>query len=103
MAGGVTKGGAPRRAAEPATASVAVFEGRPTASGGEAVLFDSRDRRRSCGRDAVRSAAGRVPGGAPDVLDAGLCLLLYVGDLATPAARVRLATWCGSAANARST
>src|SRR5262245_14888046 len=72
-----------------------LFSGRPQGSG-EIILFDSaRDQDLHPLREAgtinrlIISFAGGAP--AADGLGAELCLLVYVGDLATPRARVKLA------------
>jgi hypothetical protein len=79
-----------------------LFEGAPAFTGGEAILFDSdRDADRTKLPEELTLSLLRVrfpsrapePGGGspPATLDPGLCLLLYVGDLSAPRARVRLA------------
>ncbi len=83
-------------AAEPAARVEPVFQGRPVFSGGEAVLLDT-----ARAKDASRVPASGVlvklviqfPQGTPPAgsLDAGLYLLIFVDDLASPRARVRLA------------
>lgn len=72
-----------------------LFDGVPTFAGGEAVLFDS-GRPGDVGKLAPRMLTRlrlRVSGGAvdPGRLDADLALLIFVGDLAAPRARVRVA------------
>jgi Ca-activated chloride channel family protein len=72
-----------------------LFSGVPGLENGEAVLFDSS---RKEDEDALPKEATfsrlrlRFPAGAPSAasVDADLYLLLYVGDLASPRARVRL-------------
>jgi Ca-activated chloride channel family protein len=76
--------------------ATALFKGVPAFAAGEAVLFDStRKKDASKVPDAaiLDRLELRFPDGAPDPdsLDAGLCLLIFVGDLASPRARVRLA------------
>jgi Ca-activated chloride channel family protein len=77
-------------------AATVVFSGVPAFSGGEAILFDSA--RDSTGKKlpnegTISRLRLSFPDGAPDPasLDAGLCLLVFVDDLASPRARVRLA------------
>jgi Ca-activated chloride channel family protein len=87
----------PAQAAMPAaTRSAILFSGVPHPVGGEAVLFDSAGPGATVALpDAATLSRLRVEfaGGAaaPESLDQGLSLLLFVGDLATPRARVRLA------------
>jgi Ca-activated chloride channel family protein len=73
-----------------------VFTGRPVFADGEAVLLDTARAE----DDAKAPAAGvltklmiRFAKGTPPAasLDPGLCLLIFVDDLASPRARVRLA------------
>ena len=75
---------------------VTVFSGTPKFSEGEAVLFDSsrdEDSDRLPEAATIRRLAVRLPDGTPDHrgLDRGLSLLIFVGDLSSPRARVRLA------------
>ncbi len=84
---------APAKPAPPP--STIVHSGVPAMSGGEAILFDStRDlaivlpETIKFGRIEVRFPDG-PPG--PRTLDPGLFLLIYIDDLASPRARVRLA------------
>ncbi|HXG13459.1 MAG TPA: VIT domain-containing protein [Gemmataceae bacterium] len=80
-------------AAAPAGSAV-LFAGTPRFAGGEAVLFDSAA---APGQVPERATIDRLqvrfPDGAPDPasLDPGLCLLIFVDDLASPRARARLA------------
>ncbi|MGH9935544.1 MAG: VIT domain-containing protein [Blastocatellia bacterium] len=72
-----------------------LFSGRPQGSGA-IILFDSaRDQAVHHLPEAgtINRLIISFPGGAPaaDSLGAGLCLLLFVDDLATPRARARLA------------
>jgi Ca-activated chloride channel family protein len=94
--------GAKHQAPSTAPTRSQLFEGTPAFTGGEALLFDSaRDEDRAKLPEEVTLSLLRVrfPSGAPEpgggpppaTLDPGLCLLLYVGDLSTPRARVRLA------------
>jgi Ca-activated chloride channel family protein len=81
-----------RKPAEPAV----VFLGIPEVEDGEAVLFDSsrkKDRDKLPGSGTIRGLRVRFPDGALDsaTLDPELKLLLFVGDLASPRAEVRLA------------
>ncbi|MGE0132999.1 MAG: VIT domain-containing protein [Blastocatellales bacterium] len=74
---------------------IALFSGRPQGSG-EIILFDSAQdqaSRQLSGRGKINRLIVSFPDGAPaaDNLGAGLCLLLFVDDLATPRARVKLA------------
>ncbi len=79
-----------------AASHTVVFAGVPAFQGREAVLFDSdrsEDAKKLPGggtlsRIEVRFA-GRAP--KPDSLDPGLALLIFVDDLSSPRARVRLA------------
>jgi Ca-activated chloride channel family protein len=79
----------------PAPASSTIFSGTPTLAGGEAVLFDSAQ---APNRGGIPEAATlsrlvvRFPGKAPDPrsVDAQLALWIFVDDLTTPRARVRL-------------
>lgn len=81
-------------AAEPAQAgSAVIFSGTPQFSAGEAVLFDSRQQPDSLPEAlTLTQLAVRFPAGAPDIqsLDPSLTILIYVDDLASPRARVRL-------------
>ncbi len=75
--------------------SVTLFEGTPVFQSGQALLFDSNrsgDAGRLAGQGTIRQLAIAFAKGAPDAdaLDAGLMLLIYVGDLATPRARASL-------------
>jgi Ca-activated chloride channel homolog len=73
-----------------------IFEGRPVFSGGEAVLLDT-SRAKDAGKVPASGLLAKLviqfPSGTPPAasLDAGLCLLIFVDDLAAPRARVRLA------------
>lgn len=81
--------------AEPETPSnTSLFSGSLAVTGPEAVLFDSSEEEsRLPGAASFSSLTVRFPDGASDLanLDPGLCLLLYIGDLAAPRMRVRLA------------
>jgi Ca-activated chloride channel homolog len=69
-----------------------VFRGRPAFTGGEALLFDSAaDGTGMLTGAVIRWLRLRFPGGAPATVERGLTLLIYVGDLSEPRARVRLA------------
>lgn len=80
----------------PASPAVEVFSGLATLEGGAAVLFDTgreADRRLMPGHHITLAGLRvRFPDGAPDArtIGARLCLLLFVGDMAAPRARVRL-------------
>ena len=81
---------------EPATRSRVLFSGVPPFVDGEALLFDSaagQDAGRLPDRGTIVRLEVRFPDGTPQPgsLDPGLCLLLFVDDLAVPRARVRLA------------
>jgi hypothetical protein len=72
-----------------------VFAGAPRFAGGEAVLFDS-GRAGDAGKLAPRTLTRlrlRLTGGAvdPNPLDPELAIDIFVGDLAVPRARVRVA------------
>ncbi len=72
-----------------------MFSGVPAFEGDRAVLFDStRDKSPELeGELGLSAVSVRFPDGSPaaDELDPELCLLIFVGDLASPRARVRLA------------
>jgi Ca-activated chloride channel family protein len=75
--------------------SQVVFSGSPALTDSNAILFDSvRDQSRSAlpDRATIRLVRLRFPGGAPNAneIDAGLSLLIFVDDLSTPRAKVRL-------------
>jgi Ca-activated chloride channel family protein len=75
-------------------ARAARFAGVPSFVGGEAVLFDSMrddDASQLPPRVAFDRLEVRFPDGAPAAVDPGLCLLLFIDDVASPRARVRLA------------
>jgi len=81
-----------RKPAEPTV----VFSGIPKLENGEAVLFDSsrkKDSDKLPGSGTIRGLQVRFPDGTPDpaTLDPELRLLVFVGDLASPRAVVRLA------------
>jgi Ca-activated chloride channel homolog len=71
-----------------------VFAGVPSLTDGEAILYDSRqDKRVDLPEEAtICRLEARFPEGiaAGSEVDGSLCLLIYVDDLATPRARVRL-------------
>lgn len=79
--------------ATPTETVAVVFAGRPTTRAGEVVLFDSTHSDAVALPEGTRFVRLRVefPEGTSESLDVGLTLTLYVGDLATPVARVRLA------------
>ena len=82
-------------AGKPAEPTV-VFSGVPEFVAGEAILFDSsRDEHADVLPESatVRGLKVKFPDGAPDLktLDRALSLLVFVGDLASPRAVVRLA------------
>jgi Ca-activated chloride channel family protein len=81
---------------QPAASSRTLFADVPHFLEGEAVLFDSsrdEDAGQLSESGTLTSLAIRFPVGTPaaDSLDPGLALLVYVGDLSQPRARVRLA------------
>jgi Ca-activated chloride channel family protein len=79
---------------EAAPGAVLLFDGVPTFRDGEAVLWDSAvSPERWQGAVMFTQLALRFPGGAPDAEHLGpeLALLLFVGDLAAPRARVAVA------------
>jgi Ca-activated chloride channel family protein len=86
---------APEAASAPETKAVALFIGIPSFANGEAALFDSAGA--GSGRlpdeTTIEGVEVRFPDGTPDAdsLGADLCLLIFVDDLASPRARVRLA------------
>jgi Ca-activated chloride channel family protein len=95
---GVTRSsysGGAAAARAPTTRGVSLFSDIPSFTNGEAVLFDSAGA--GSGRlpdDAtIAGVEVRFPGGTPEAssLGADLCLLIFVDDLASPRARVRLA------------
>ncbi len=76
--------------------TVTVFSGIPELAGGEAILFDSsRDEEADLLPESatIHKLSVTFPEGTPDYrsLDRGLNLLIFVGDLSSPRARVRLA------------
>jgi Ca-activated chloride channel family protein len=82
-------------AESPSPDRITLFSGRPQGSG-EIILFDSaRDQatQQLLEMGKITRLVISFPDGAPDAdsLGAGLCLLLFVDDLATPRARVKLA------------
>jgi Ca-activated chloride channel family protein len=87
--------GAMPEAAKPAEPTV-VFSGVPGFTGDEAVLFDSsrdEDGAKVPESATIRLVQVRFPEGEPDAdsLDPGLALVIFVGDLASPRAKVALA------------
>jgi Ca-activated chloride channel family protein len=75
----------------PATGAV-IYAGVPVLTDGEAVLFDSTQNQGVPlpEQATLTRLAVRFPAGAPADLDASLHLLIYVDDMASPRARVRL-------------
>lgn len=70
-----------------------MFSGVPSFTGGEALLFDSnRDQTSLPDWGTISRLRLSFPDGAPapESLDAGLSLLIFVDDLSAPRARVRL-------------
>jgi Ca-activated chloride channel homolog len=81
--------------AAPVSNRTTLFSGNPQGSG-ETILFDStRDQAVHPAREAgtINRLIVSFAGGAPDAksLGAELCLLVFVGDMATPRAKVKLA------------
>jgi Ca-activated chloride channel family protein len=81
--------------AAPVSNRTMLFSGNPQGSG-EIILFDStRDQAVPPAREAgtINRLIVSFAGGAPDAksLGAELCLLVFVGDMATPRAKVKLA------------
>jgi Ca-activated chloride channel homolog len=79
--------------ATPPAAQIVVFSGTPHVEAGEAVLFDSAvDSTRVPGAITLSRLSIRFVGDPPDAvaMDPGLSILIYVGDLASPRARVTL-------------
>jgi Ca-activated chloride channel family protein len=79
----------------PASKAVVLFAGVPTFTGGEAVLFDSAASQgagRLPDQATLEALEVRFPDGTPaaEGLDPGLCVLVFVDDLASPRARARL-------------
>ncbi len=76
----------------PAAPQTVLFSGVPAFANGEAVLFDAGAGGLADGA-TITALSLRFPDGTPDAaqLDPGLCVLLFVEDLAAPRARVRLA------------
>ena len=83
----------PLRMEIPADRAVVLFSGMPRFEDGEAVLFESSAGDRLPDSVAFNRLVVRFPKGTPDSgkLDSGLEVLIFVGDLALPRARVRLA------------
>ena len=71
-----------------------LFSGVPGFTDGEAVLYDSDDAAESeklPDRVIMNALSVRFPDGTPKRIDPGLSLQIFVGDLASPRARVRVA------------
>jgi hypothetical protein len=81
--------------ARPQDGPAVIFAGVPRFSGGEAVLFDSSTAPDQLPpSERLSRLVVRLDGGveaAPVAIDADVVILLYVDDLTTPRARVRLA------------
>jgi Ca-activated chloride channel family protein len=76
----------------PEDQSIVLFSGTPQVTNSEAVLFDSTQQpTRLPERGTITTLTVQFTDGAPANLDASLSLLLFVDDLSTPRARVRLA------------
>jgi Ca-activated chloride channel family protein len=80
----------------PGAGSVVLFSGDPALTEETTVLFDSQgaaNLAQAGNRAILNFLELSFPNGTPDAkdLDPGLCLLLYVDDLSSPRARVRLA------------
>lgn len=91
-------GGMPEAEASPQPAArlEPIYRGKPVSSGGEAVLLDTsrpQDAAKVPESGVLAKLVIEFPKGAPPVasLDPGLYLLVFVDDLASPRARVRLA------------
>jgi hypothetical protein len=83
------------KAATPPLSSSIVFSGTPKLAGGEAVLFDSAQAKNRGGIPEAATLSRlvvRFAGKAPDPrsVDPQLALWIFVDDLTTPRARVRL-------------
>jgi Ca-activated chloride channel family protein len=82
-------------AAEALSSAITVFCGQPAELNGEAILFDSAQAGSPPLPDEGMLTALSVHfpkhSSAPTTLDEGLALLLYLDDLVTPRAKVRLA------------
>jgi hypothetical protein len=80
----------------PVDDSPVIFSGKPQFTGSEAVIFDSS---KNGSADVLKGATSIsqmkvvFPGGMPksESIDKGLSLLIYVGDMSTPRAVVRIA------------
>lgn len=77
------------------TSQTLLFSGAPVFTGGEALLFDSARAQATPPlpqRGTISRLVLRFPAGSPTptILDAGLMLLIFVDDRATPRAKVRL-------------
>ncbi|HZO90646.1 MAG TPA: VIT and VWA domain-containing protein [Chthonomonadaceae bacterium] len=71
-----------------------LYSGVPTFTGSKAILFDSAQEAGKLPEETILTRLEvRFPGGMPDQarLDPGLALLIFVDDLTSPRARVRLA------------
>jgi Ca-activated chloride channel family protein len=79
------------RRAAPGTGAVVIFAGRPAFVGAEAVLFDSAQEEKLPKEATLTRVSIDFAGQAPESLDRGLELMIYVGDLALPRATARLA------------
>lgn len=84
-----------KTADRPGEKTPVLFSGVPQFVGGEAVLFDSsreQDTNKLPDRATLSHFTVRLPGAAPKRggLDPGLSLLIFVGDLSSPRARMRL-------------
>jgi len=78
------------------TEPVSVFSGVPALEGGDVILFDSsrkEDAAKLPESAEIHRLVVRFPDGTPDYrsVDRGLSLLIFVGDLSSPRARVRVA------------
>ncbi|MCC7368467.1 MAG: VWA domain-containing protein [Chloroflexi bacterium] len=79
-----------RRVSESQPPAAPVFAGTPQLVNGEALLFDSTQHpARLASSNLLSRLSVRIGGSAP--MDGGLVLALFVDDLTTPRARVRLA------------
>lgn len=98
MMGGSSPPASPEEECELAEAGpgpAVIFAGKPAFTGPDLVLFDTsrpEDAAKLPADGRLDLLAVRFPQGTPEAarLDPGLCVLLFVGDLAAPRARVRL-------------
>lgn len=89
MQAGAPLEAAPHAAQEPSL--VTLFSGVPSFANGQAVLFDSTQEDKLPEQATLSRLQVRFTGAAPGEIDRDLALLLFVGDMALPRARIRLA------------